>query len=318
MLTSLHEPQLLQGYYEEFLKQINQYQNIERTGIFVKYFNINIPQSIYKETLKSTFDNYNVSQVRFDIYELTPVFYIAPVQNSIANVTDLSGEKVDGSSTVTLYTIRRPRIHDLLTFTHPINSEEIFRITGVRTATNLLHSSPNVNWFEADLDYAPLKDLSGLKVENRYVYDMSVEKYLKYDSYLDKINWLNDVSDLLKQINVYYNVREDVYSCNGKIPIILNEIIILFKKNFNNNWNRLFDNFPSPYGYTDFCPIYYEQLEEISDLISDDNLSFQVYNMTTNQEEQYLLGQDSKMDSLIDLSKKLYNKIVGSLWIKTK
>lgn len=316
MLTSLHEPQLLQSYYEEFLKQINQYQNIQRTGIFVRYFNINVPQSIYEKTLESTLDIYSISEVRFDIYELTPVFFIAPIQNAAANIMDLDGQRVDGTSTVTLYTIKRPRIHDLVSFTHPIESGEIFRITGVRTATNLLHSSPNVNWFEADLDYAPLKDLNNLKVENRYVYDMSIEKNLSYDKYIEKLDWLNEVSALLQEAKQYYDIREDIYRIDRRIPIILNEVIILIKRYFNNNWYRLFDDYPSPYGYIDFCPIKYDSLDDIS--FPEDNLGFEIYNMDQNQVETYLLGQDSKMDFLINLSKNLHSKVVGSLWIKSK
>lgn len=316
MLTSLHEPQLLQGYYEEFLKQINQYQNIQRTGIFVRYLNINVPQSIYEKTLESTLDVYSISEVRFDIYELTPVFYIAPVQNAAANVMDLDGQRVDGTTTLTVYTIKRPRIHDLISFTHPIESGEIFRITGIRTATNLLHSKPNVNWFEVDLDYAPVKDLNSLKIENRYVYDMSIEENILYTKYMEKLDWLNEVSEFLQKAKSYYDIREDVYQLNKRIPVILNEVIILVKRHFNNNWQRLFDDFPSPYGYTDFCPIKYESLDEIS--FPEENLGFDVYNINQNQIETYLLGQDSEMDSLIDLSKQLHSKVTGSLWIKSK
>lgn len=315
MLTSLHEPQLLQGYYEQFLKQINQYQNIQRSGIFVRYFNINVPQSIYEKTLESTLDIYTISEVRFDIYELTPVFFIGPVQNSVSNVMDLDGQRVDGASTITLYTIKRPRIHDILSFTHPIESGEIFRITGLRTATNLLHSAPNVNWFEADIDYAPLKDLTSLKKENRYVYDMSIEKNLAYDTYVSKLDWLNDVSGLLNQVKKYYSIKDDVYRYGKYVPVILNELIILVKRYFNNNWYRLFDDFPSPYGYTDYCPVLYKSLDDIK--FPEDNIGFQIWDTEENQMITYLLGQDSEMDFLMDISKNLHSKVVESLWIKT-
>jgi hypothetical protein len=315
MLTSLHEPQLLQGYYEQFLKQIKQYQNIQRTGVFVRYFNINVPQSIYEKTLESTLDVYPISEVRFDIHELTPVFFIGPVQNSVSNVMDLDGQRVDGASTITLYTIKRPRIHDLLSFTHPIESGEIFRVTGLRTATNLLHSSPNIDWFEADIDYAPLKDLNSLKTENRYVYDMSIEQNLPYDKYLSKLEWLNELSDLLNEAKKYYNIRDDVYRYNQYIPVILNELMILIKKYFNNNWYRLLDDFSSPYGYTDYCSISYNTLDEIK--FPEDNIGFQMWDTQQNQMVTYLLGQDPEMDFLINLSKNLHNKVVGSLWIKT-
>ena len=91
MITSLHQPQLLKGYYEEFLGQIKGYQNVVRPSIFVKYFNISIGDSIFKEVAKSTYDTYHKSKVVFDIYELTPLFFVGPLNNSVANVTDLDG-----------------------------------------------------------------------------------------------------------------------------------------------------------------------------------------------------------------------------------
>jgi len=311
MLTALHEPQLLQSYHEDFLSQINQYQNIMRTGVFVRYYNINIEQSIYEKTLESTLDIYGISEVRFDIYELTPVFYIAPVSNSIMNVQDLDGQRIDGTSSVTLFTIRRPRIHDLVVFTHPIESGEIFRITGVRATTNLIHSDPAVTWFEADLDYAPLKNTDNLKIHNRYVYDLSKEKYLLYKDYLDKISWLNKISETLNVINEYYNIREDLYSYDNKVIIILNEIMLLFKREFGNNWNRLFEGSKSPYGYRDYCEIQYSSLDEIK--FDEENIKFEVYDLIENKTIDYLIGGNPETDKAITSSKELLAIVMSGL-----
>jgi len=303
MLTSLHEPQLLQSYYEDFLKQVNQYQNVARTGVFVRYFNINVAQSIYEKTLESTLDIYSISEVRFDIYELTPVFYIAPVANSIMNVQDLDGQRIDGTSTVTIFTIKRPRIHDLVMFTNPIESKEIFRITGVRATTNLIHAAPAVEWFECDLDYAPLKNTEDLKIHNRYVYDFSKEKYLLYDDYMKKIDWLNRISEVLKELNTHYNIREDLYSIDGKIPIVVNEMLILFKKQFNNDWNRLFEGTKSPYGYRDYCDIRYSDLSEIE--FNEEQLVFEVFDFNEKKIVEYSLGENLNIDAAINSSKEL-------------
>lgn len=311
MLTSLHEPQLLQSYYEDFLSQVNQYQNINRTGVFVKYYNINVEQSIYEKTLESTLDIYGISEVRFDIYELTPVYYIAPVANSIMNVQDLDGQRIDGTSSVTLFTIGRPRIHDLVMFTHPIASDEIFRITGVRATTNLIHSKPAVEWFEVDLDYAPLKNTDSLKIHNRYVYDLSKENYLLYNDYIEKINWLNKISDLATIINEYYNIREDLYSYDNKVIIILNEIMILFKKQFNNNWNRLFEATKSPYGYRDYCDIQYSSLDEIK--FDEENIKFEVYDLIEGKTIDYLFGGNPEIDKAITSSKELLAILMSGL-----
>ena len=311
MLTSLHEPQLLQSYYEDFLSQINQYQSINRTGVFVKYYNINVAQSIYEKTLESTLDIYGISEVRFDIYELTPVFYIAPVSNSIMNVQDLDGQRIDGTTSVTLFTIKRPRIHDLVMFTHPIDSGEIFRITGVRATTYLIHAHPSVEWFEVDLDYAPLKNTEDLKIENRYVYDLSKEKYLLYKDYMEKINWLNGISEIANNVAEYYNIREDLYSYDNKVIIILNEIMLLFKREFNNNWNRLFERSKTPYGYRDYCDIRYSSLSEIK--FDEENIKFEVYDLTENKIIDYLIGGNPEIDKAITSSKELLAILTSGL-----
>jgi hypothetical protein len=316
MLTSLHEPNLLRGYYEEFLKQINQYQNIARTGVFVKYYNINILDSVYEKTLESTLDIYTVSEVKFDIYELTPVFFIAPVANAAANVTDLDGLRVDGTSSVTLYTIKRPRVHDLVEFTHPIQSGEIFRITGVRTTTNMLHSTTPVEWFEADLDYAPVKDTKNLKIENHYVYDLSTEINMPYDDYMAKLDWLNGVSQLLSQAKQYYNIKEDVYIVDNIVPTILNELIILIKKEFDNGWLRLFDDFDTPYGFYEFCDMEYNSLGEIE--FDPEQLMYKSFDMSQNQEGLYTFGQSEEVDNAIELAKQLHIKAMSGPWIKNK
>jgi hypothetical protein len=317
MLTSLHEPHLLQGYYTDFLKQINQYQNIARTGVFVTYYNINVLQSIYEQTLESTLDIYGISEVKFDIYELTPVFFIGPVANTIGNITDLDGLRVDGSSTVTLYTIKRPRVHDLIKFTSPIESGEIFRITGIRTTTNMLHSSPSVEWFEADLDYAPVKDTKSLKIENRYVYDLSTEINIPYNDYMDKLNWLNDMSRIFSVAKEYYNIKEDVYAVDNIIPVILNEIIILIKKEFDEGWLRLFDDYESPYGFKDFCVLEYDNLSAIN--FGTDNIGYRIFDLSTNQKSTYVLGHGlPKLDTAIELAKQLHSKAMSGPWIKNK
>lgn len=316
MLTSLHEPHLLRGYYEEFLKQINQYQNIARTGVFVKYYNINVLDSIYQQSLESTLDIYTISEVKFDIYELTPVFFIAPIANAVSNVTDLDGLRIDGTSTVTLYTIKRPRIHDLIEFTHPIQSGEIFRITGVRTTTNMLHSSTPVEWFEADIDYAPVKSTNNLKISDHYVYDLSTEINTPYDEYMAKLDWLNGVSQLLSKTKDYYNVKEDVYIIDGVVLTILNEIIILIKREFDKDWLRLFDDYATPYGFSDFCDMEYDRLGSV--IFDPEQLMYKVFDMSQSQESLYAFGQNEEIDNAIDLAKQLHSKAMSGSWIKNK
>jgi hypothetical protein len=273
-------------------------------------------QSIYEKTLESTLDIYSVSEVRFDIYELTPVFFIGPVANSTENVQDLDGQRVDGTSSIVLYTIHRPRIHDLVVFTHPVESEEIFRVTNIRLATNMVHSKTPVEWFEADLGYAPVKDLKSLKIETRYVYDLSDEKNILYTEYVDKIQWLNEASSILEELKRFYNIREDVYEFDGFIPVITNEIISLFKRKFHNNWNRLFEAIPIPYGYRHFVEPKYNDLNEI--FYDENNVGYELVGLSNSESIIYTYGIDETMDMVIDLSWKLYNLATGKSWISNK
>ena len=313
MITSLHQPQLLQGYYEEFLKQIKGYQNVVRPSVFCKYFNINVGDSIFKDEAESTFDTYHDSRVVFDIYELTPLYFIGPVANAVANVTDLDGQRVDGTTTCTLYTIKRPKIGDLVSFLDPIQSKEIFRITGIRTAVNLIHSSTPAEWFEVDLDYAPIKDTSGLKIGKRYAYDLSLEENLLFDTYVQRIDWLNSINEKLKLLVGFYDFKEDVYQIDNIVPCIVNEIIGLIKKQFDNRWLRLFEDFRSPFGFRLMYDLKYQTLKEIN--IDPQNIAYSVINLETGEEEEYIYGNNNNVDFMINTVKDLHNIMVDSQWI---
>ena len=313
MITSLHQPQLLQGYYEEFLNQIKGYQNVVRPSVFVRYFNINVGDSIFKEEAESTYDTYHDSRVIFDIFELTPLFFIGPINNAVANVTDLDGQRVDGATTATLYTIKRPKIGDLVSFLDPIKSKEIFRLTGVRTSVNLIHSSTPAEWFEVDLDYAPIKDTSHLKIGKRYAYDLSIEQNLLYDDYVSRVNWLNDINNFLKSLKTFYDFREDVYHSDNIIPCLVNEMVTLVKKEFDNRWLRLFEEIRSPFGYRLLSDLEYESFNDIT--IDPQNISHRVINLETGEEEQYITGNNQNVDFMIESAIKLHNIMVNSPWI---
>ncbi len=315
MITSLHQPQLLQGYYEEFLKQIKGYQNVVRPSVFVKYFNINVDDSIHKEEAESTYDTYHDSKVIFDIYELTPLFFIGPLNNAIANITDLDGQRIDGTTTATLYTIKRPKIGDLVSFLDPVQSGEIFRLTGVRTSVNLVHSTTPAEWFEVDLDYAPIKDTSGLKIGKRYAYDMSLEQNLLYDDYVSRVKWLNDINECFKILRNHYDFKEDCYAVDGLAPGFVNEIVILVKKEFDNRWLRLFEETRSPFGYRLLSDLEYNSFQDI--VIDEQNIAYNVINIETGESEEYIYGNNLNVDLVIDSAKKLYELMVNSPWINS-
>lgn len=250
MLNIYNEANLVRDYNQEYFKLINFYQNLSRNSIFVKYYNINNMDSSFDERTDVTYDDYVISKVMFDIYELTPAYSLQAIQNRSTNNVDLKGQMASGMSSIVVYTINRPKIHDLVTFYVPISGHEIFRVINFTVATNALHISNNsVTFFELELDYAPLKTLVNLKVSNRYVYDLSVQKNISKQEYDNKFNFLNKCVEILKILNKFYSPSLDLYICNSQIPVILNELIVFFKRLFSKEYQRIFENVLFPYGY---------------------------------------------------------------------
>ena len=225
MFTHLHDSKLVQDYHAEYFSLINRYYNVSRNAVYVKYYNINNFESTHQQDLVSTFDIYTLSDISFDLYELTPAFYIQPVQNRSSNVTDLKGQQMDGTSSIVVYTLKRPKIHDILTFYAPMEESEIFRVANINVPTNAIHSIPSVNFFELELEYAPVKDVKGLKMNKRYVYDISRERYVESLEYTKYIHKLGRYEDLLNKIFVHFNEFKDYYELNGLIPISTNELL---------------------------------------------------------------------------------------------
>jgi hypothetical protein len=252
----MHEPQLVKTYYKEYLRFLNKYQNISRTGFFIKYFNIDTSISTYDEKVDSTFDLYGKSDIKFNIYDQTPVSLINPISNRTENVIDLEGYMFDANNSLTIFTINEPNIHDLITFYDPIKSDEIFRVTNITTPVNAVHSNPNVRWFQLDLEYAPLKSTKNLKINKHFVYDLSHEKYLTRNDFEKYINALSNISKTVNQIKdefyITYLDLYGIYNSNNDsvfIPIECNEFLSEVKKKFDSGYQRLFETFYFPYGY---------------------------------------------------------------------
>lgn len=287
MQSALYDPQTVKSYHDEYLRLINFYMNTKRPSTFVRYFNIDIDQSIYDEKLDATYDLYHISHLKFNVYDFTPSYYIAPVVNAAANVPDLRGQMMDATSSIVVYSIASPRIHDLVTFYGPITSGEIFRVTGLRTAVNAVHSTPNVRWFELELEYAPITTTQELKIVNHYIYDMSDEKYLLYNDYTAFVKKLNDCEHILDQLMVYYDSYNDLYQYNHLAPIEVNEAIIFFKKLYAIKYKRIYEKYNLPYGYLDKMN-HIQRYSNINSLpFAVGNYTYHVYNLTTNTIEDY-------------------------------
>lgn len=289
MLNALYDPQIVQSYHNEYLRLINFYMNTKRPSSFVRYYNIDIGASIYDDKLEATYDLYHVSSLKFNVYDFTPTYYLAPVVNATASVQDLRGQSMDATSSIVVYTIESPRIHDLIMFYGPVQSGEIFRVTGLRTAVNAVHSDPNVRWFELELEYAPIHQaqIQELELLNHYVYDMTDEKYISYLDYQAFVDKLNKLETILNSLAKYYDPYYDLYQINQLAPVEVNEIMIFFKKQFANKYKRILEKFQLPYGYLDqmnFTQIY-DNVNSLPYTIG--NYDYKVLNLATKSIESY-------------------------------
>ena len=315
LLTIFHDHPLVQDYHSEYLKLINYYSNVTRNSVFVKYYNINILSSIYDQKMDSTYDIYHTSKVKFDIYDITPAFYLQPIQNRSSNVTDLKGQMMDGTTSIVIYSIERPKIHDIVVFYAPMERSEFFRVVNVTVPSNAIHSTPSVNFFELELEYAPLNNLNDLKIANHYVYDLSDEKYREHSEYQTLMSTLDRIVIIFDELYNYYNSEKDLYVINGKIPLATNEVIIYLKRQFYGNYKRLFEKYKLPYAYIDIIgeDLYYNSLDELPFKDLTNNL-YHVYNLETEQIEEYVwVNKDNPKN---EIEQSLYH--ANNLWLEMK
>ena len=93
----------------------------------------------------------------------------------------------------------------------------------------MIHSMSKTNWFELDLEYAPIEDLNSLNIKDHYVYDLSLEVYITLAEYKEKIKILNNISEILPLVLPFYNKILDVYMYDNK----------MYKQLVDDNYNKL-------------------------------------------------------------------------------
>lgn len=314
-ITTLHNPDLVNKLYQEYLSKIKFYQNAFTSSISIKYYNININASTIKDELNSTFDFYNLSDIKFDLYDLTPCYSIQPINNRSSNISELEGTMFEGNSNVVIYTIKRPRLNDLITFYNPVNQFEIFRVFNITTPINVLHSPKNeLTLFELDLEYAPLKNLDNIQIIKNYVYDNSSEKYLERSEYFEYIKFLEGLSKYLEKINKYYSLYRDLYIVENLIPIEINELIYYIKSNFQEKYKRIFETTKIPYGYFDYFPLKYKKLKDYPFYENQDdkilNYGGFCYNIDTNTIEKIDWKRNDKIRDIYSESNKTFLEII--------
>lgn len=250
--NNIVETLYVEKLYTFFLQTVNRYHNIERKSVFCRYLNINPSASGYDLNSAGTFDRYN-SGVQYDLYEYTPLYYSSQVVNESTDVSDMKGQMFQGSLSVITYTIKTPHIEDLIIFNRaPQIGTEIFRVDHIRASINAMDSTPNVNWFELTLEYAPLVEFNKLNILNKYAYTMPMQKYISISDFSRLVNDTTRFVEIWKQfITESYDKNSELYTYtyNGNVyaPLAENQIIYKFLAT-KNEFQDHFNNVPRPYG----------------------------------------------------------------------
>jgi hypothetical protein len=168
------------------------------------------------------------------------------------------------------------------------------------------------NWFELDLEYAPIENLNLLNIKNHYIYDLSIEDYITLNEYKEKTKTLNDVNEILSLVLSFYNKVLDVYIYDNKIPLALNDILLLIKYKYVDKYNnKLLLKYPTPYGLLNYCNRF--EINPYFNITSQFNNTFQIYNILTSVIEEYiitdLLSPQNKLEELIAYGYTLKNFI---------
>lgn len=253
----LPETSYVEDMYSEYLKTINDYSNIMRSGIFFRYIHINKYASTYELGTQTTFDRYN-SGIKYDIYDYTPGFFISQVVNDDMDNSDLVGQSFEGPLEVTVYTIEEPNIEDLIVFNRPPlnNDNAIFRVINIRASLSGMHSEPSTNWFDLSLEYAPVTDLSKLTYLNNYAYCLPFEKYILQSDFERMINENQKISQYLLEFqNTNFDTRTELYFINKDgvkyAPLIQNKFLYDFFAN-QKIYEDFFPKINRPYGIKKF------------------------------------------------------------------
>lgn len=301
-INILSEPQLVHDIDKEYLKLINYYSQIQRSSIFIEYYNINSLVSSYEENLFST---YNDDNLRFDVFRLTPLYSISPISNSSQNDTNVAGDSLTGETSIVINTIKEPKINDLIRFYPPHEkSKEIFRVSQISTISYSIHADPNVTWFNLTLEYAPRETLKNLNIHNKYIFDLSTNQNIEYTIYENKIKKLSTLDIILKKLKPLYSPNLDLYYMDNKIPFILNNNIWKIKSEYNE-----LNQYKKPYGFKTITKI-----DLPCDLFLNlDSHYYNYFNLLTNQIETYYFEDLNNIKNDFELMIKNSLDLVGGI-----
>jgi len=202
---------LVEKYYDEYLALINTYHNFNRQSVFCRYYNINKSFSTYQAGTDATFDHYN-SGITYDIFDYTPLFYSSQVVNDGQDQSDLMGQMYLGNLNVVIYTIKEPCINDLITFPFaPNTASEIFKVSNIRVPINAKTSTQKLNWFELTLETAPISDVDKLKLTNRWVYSLNLQKNMYYQDFDKMLRELMAIEKYFETLNESFDQKTELF-----------------------------------------------------------------------------------------------------------
>jgi len=299
------ETALIEQYHSEFFKLINYYQNLNRNSIFCRYLNINKFESSFNQDTDGTYDRFH-SGLRYDIYDYTPLYYTSQNVNDPIDQQDLIGQMMQGSLTITVYTIKDVSIDDLIVFSYkPQNEFEIFRVSNFRIVINSKYSTPSVNWYEITLEYAPIINYKKLSLLNRYIYDLALQKYLFLDDFKKTIEETKKLEILFKEFKQYFDSFSELYfyisnGGNKIAPLKQNYIIYDFLSKvavYKNHFNyelKPFGKFKYPENI--FLNIDTLKSAELDNIDNDVNIPYLKY--------------DKLLNDIIPIEKTFYNNML--------
>ena len=278
----------IQKYYENYFKVINQYKDITRHSLFCLYLNINKTASVYNKDIDSTYTKH-YSGVVYDSFDFTPLQSVDPINNTTQLDPNSVGYKFIGESRVVTYSIKTPQIGDLILFPYTtVNKNEIYRVKEISVPLNARNNDKNF-FFQLAIEYAPIKDIDGLKILNSFVYLANEGVHLTKLDYVDFLKDMSLLDDLLKtaKFNSTYELYYFEYDGLMLASLDENRILYEFLKKYR-NYLSLYVNVP--FGILNF--------ENYFDLL---------YNLKTNE---VLNRYDISLN--LDLTKiNLMNKILS-------
>lgn len=295
--NALYETPYVEQIYTEYLSFINRYNNLQRKSIFCRYYNINKNASSFNKETGVVFDRYN-SGVLYDLYDYTPLHAMTNIVNESANEEDMAGQKFIANADITTYTIKEPRIEDLVVFNNkPLDGSEIFRVSNIRASINSMNSSPNINWFQCSIEYAPIIDVSKINILNHYVYCLPMQKYLFHDDFTRFVKNVQTFNKILTNFEKsWFDNYQELYfiNINGErfFPKYENKILYEFlaKKNFLSDQ---FANIKRPYSVShisdmelkcdclqeDYCSYYNLKPHNINISCLDENYQYDIFDI---------------------------------------